>query len=269
MALKAFFDRRVSVILPSSWRVERLVSCVERLWATVRGFDVECIVVTEDPETRTRMGGIYGSDASDASDYLDESGVRVIELPQWFGEWRPRALEAWNLGASVATGTVLVLGADDLWWFHGWIGEMLEQMAGFPDGEGMVGFNDLHHDGNKLSTHFAVGRQFAVETLGGCLVCPRYQHFYVDQEAMARAKRAGRFSWASNAVVEHLHPAFQTAPTDRLYEGTKRFFEADSEMFLARARLGWPDDFEPVLVRAVGYDRSDVSDGSDGSTRMR
>lgn len=240
MALKDFFDRRVSVILPSSWRVERLVSCVERLWATVRGFDVECIVVTEDEDSSTALRS------------AQNDRLRVVELPQWFGEWRPRALEAWNLGASVATGTVLVLGADDLWWFHGWIGEMMEQMAGLPDGEGMVGFNDLHHDGNRLSTHFAVGRQFAIETLGGCLVCPRYQHYYVDQEAMARAKRAGRFTWASNAVVEHLHPVFKTAPTDRLYEGTKRFFDADSEMFLARARLGWPDDFEAVIAPAVG-----------------
>jgi glycosyltransferase involved in cell wall biosynthesis len=229
--------RRVSVIIPSTRRVERLVECVERLWATVRGWEVECLVVTDDVKTGQRMKA--------------DKRVRVVDLPENAEVWRPRALEAWNLGASLAMGDVLVLGADDLWWFHGWIGEAMEQMASFPGGDGMVGLNDLAHDGNMLCTHFAVSRRFAVEHLGGVLVCPRYHHYYVDQEAAERAKRAKRFIWAQNAVVEHLHPAFGKAPPDALYERTKAWLDEDGDLFRRRAAAGWPDDFEPAL-RTVG-----------------
>lgn len=242
MSLQELMDRRVSVVIPSTGRLARLQSCVERLWATTRGFDVECIVVTDDHETWE-----WGREAVGRHGH---GLLRMLQLADLNGTWRPRALEAWNLGAAWSTGAVLVLGADDLWWFHGWIGEMMETMAEFPEGEGMVGFNDLAHDGNKLSTHFAVGREFARQYLGGVLVCPKYHHFYVDQEAGYRAKAANRFVWAQNAVVEHVHPDLRKASTDELYERTRGFLEADKATFFERARLGWPDDFQPVIVRA-------------------
>lgn len=228
-----WWERRVSVIIPSRQRVAQVRECVERLWATVRGYDVECIVVADgDMATAQALDGVAS---------------RTILLPMQCG-----ALQAWNTGASLATGAVLVLGADDLWWFHGWIGEMLEVMAQFPNGDGMVGLNDLAHDGNKISTHFGVSRQCAIEHFGGCLVTPVYRHYYVDQEAAARAKRAGRFAWAQNAVAEHLHPVFGKARMDAVYEWPQASLEADGELFFKRAAAGWPDDFEPVLQPAVG-----------------
>lgn len=243
MSLKALMDRRVSVVIPSTGRLAQLADCVERLWATSRGFDVECIVVTDDPKTWQWGSGVVGQHG--------HGTLRMLQLSDQNGAWRPRALEAWNLGAGWSTGTVLVLGADDLWWFHGWIGEMMETMAEFPDGEGMVGLNDLAHDGNKLSTHFAVGREFARQHFGGVLVCPQYHHFYVDQEAMQRAKRAGRFVWAQNAVAEHVHPDLRKAETDELYERTRVFLEEDGDLFFRRAQAGWPDDFRPTIGPVV------------------
>jgi glycosyltransferase involved in cell wall biosynthesis len=221
--------RVVSVIIPSRERAAQAARCVERCLATSRGYDLEVIAVSDaDPET-ARL--------------CEAAGARVLLAAE-----RLRAIACWNWGASEALGDVLVLGADDLWFCHGWIGEMLERMAEFPDGDGLVGFNDLHFNGKILATHFAVSRGFAIQHLGGVLVTPSYRHYYCDNEANVRAKRAGRFVWAERCLVEHRHPMNGKATWDSIYESTKPLLEMDKLIYEARARAGFPDDFAAVLV---------------------
>lgn len=221
--------RRVSVIMPTRERPEQARRCLERLWQTSVGYDVEAVAVVD------------GDSAT--AEAISESGLgRVIMLPERMG-----AVRAWNLGAAAATGDVLVLAADDLWWFHGWIGEMLEQMAAFPGGDGMVGLNDLAQNGALLATHYAVSRRFAIEHFGGVLVCPHYRQYFIDNEATARARRANRYTWAQNAVVEHRHPCWRKARMDGLYAASSQFMQVDGETFIRRRTAGFPDDFEAVL----------------------
>lgn len=223
----------VSVILPSRGRPEQAARCVERARATARGYDLEVIGIADaDPATAAALAGVAD---------------QMLALPERVGP-----IAGWNLGAAAASGAVLVLGADDLWWFHGWIGEMLERMNEFPGGDGMVGFNDLAQNGNELATHFAVSRQFAIEHFGGVLVCPHYQHYCVDNEATARGQRAGRYVWAQNAVTEHRHPVWRKARMDATYAERQPLLQADFELFQRRQAAGFPDDFEPVLRPAVG-----------------
>jgi glycosyltransferase involved in cell wall biosynthesis len=223
-------ERLVSVIMPTRERPEQALRCIERLLQTSVGYDVEAIVVADGDDT--------------TGDVIARAGVaRVIMPPE-----RLSAPRCWNLGAAAATGDVLVLAADDLWWFHGWIGEMTEWMAAFPNGDGMIGFNDLAQDGNKLATHYAVSRRFAVEQFGGVLVCPQYRHYFIDNEATARGMRAGRYRWAQNSVVEHRHPAWRKAKSDGLYASRAPLMAEDQAMFQRRRAAGFPDDFEAVIM---------------------
>lgn len=220
--------RKVSVVLPSRGRAAQARRCVERLLATTRGYALEVVVVTDG--------------CRETSEALRPLADRLVELPR-----RSGAPAAWNAGAAAATGEIIVLGADDLWWGHGWIGEMLERMAELPDGDGLVGFNDLARDGDELATHYAISRRFMVEHLGGVLACPAYRHYYIDNEANVRAKLAGRFTWARFCLVEHRHPLYGKAEMDTVYAETMGLIEQDGETFLRRAAAGFPDDYKPSV----------------------
>lgn len=224
---------KVSVILPSRERPEQLRKCIERLFHTAlwsTQYDLEVVgVVDGDPATEQVLHA-FGPP------------VQVLSSPERMG-----ALLAWNWGVSAATGDVLVLAADDVWFYHGWLNEALDRLAELPNGDGLVGFNDLARDGNELATHFLVSRRFAVEHLGGCLVTPRYHHYFCDNEANERAKRAGRFVWAFNAVVEHRHAAWGKAPVDGVYSAVSGWLDEDRNLFMARQAAGFPDDFAAML----------------------
>lgn len=221
-----------SIILPTSTRYQQAAKVIARFRATTVGYPVEIITIVDSDAAVTALTGL----------------AKVVRLPENTGPWRPRAVEAWNLGAAQAVGAVLVLAADDLWPFHGWLGETLERLGDFTHGDGLVGFNDLGRSGMTFATHFAVTRQFAKQYLGGVLCCPAYQHYYVDQEACARARAAHCYVWARNAVVEHVHPAFGKAETDTLYLRTAPYLSADQTTWERRQAAGFPNDFVGVLA---------------------
>lgn len=213
----------VSIIMPTRERPKQALRCINRFWQTTRGYDVEIIVLTDDPAT-------------------------VAVMPMLDLEPRSSALELWNHGARQASGDVLVLAADDLWPFHGWLGETLERMGDFPDARGgMIGFNDLGRDGSALATHWAITRAAAIAWNGGVLVPPCYHHYFVDNEVTERLRRADRYIWATNAIVEHRHPAFGKAQADALYLAKLPLMDVDGAIFRQRQAAGFPDDFPAVL----------------------
>lgn len=216
-----------SVVVPSRGRAQQAAEMVERLLHASRGYRVEVIVVTDDVQTFAAT---------------DNLATRVVLQQE-----RTSAPLAWHAGAAVSRADVLVLGADDLWFGHGWLGETLDRLADFPDGEGLVGFNDLARDGNELATHWAVSRTFARKRLGGALYPPCYQHYCGDNEMTARAKAAGRFKWAQFALVEHRHPLFGKAEVDGLYVEKAPMLDADRHLFNWRQEQGWPEAWEGVL----------------------
>lgn len=216
-----------SVVMPSRGRAQQAAECVERLLHASRGYRVEVIVVTDDVQTFAAT---------------DNLATRVILQRE-----RTSAPMAWHEGAAAARADVLVLGADDLWFGHGWLGETLDRMADFPDGEGLVGFNDLARNGNELATHWAVHRAFARKRCGGALYPPCYQHFCGDDEMTARAKAAGRFTWAQFALVEHRHPLFLKAELDVTYLENGPRLEADRQLFAWRQEQGWPEAWEAAF----------------------
>ncbi len=111
-----------------------------------------------------------------------------------------------TLAKAVARSTapyVAFLGNDTIP-HSGWLRIAMKWMKGvFVDGEGMVGFNDLcWKDGRCL--HFVVSRAM-LPILGGYLLNPCYSHVGSDDEAIALARRAGRYVWCPEAVVAHQH----------------------------------------------------------------
>lgn len=225
---------RVSIVIPSMNRPERLMACVTRALCTTVGHDVEVIAVIDcDAASRDLLAG------------LGDDRVRVL-----FNETRRGAIACWNQGLDAARGNILVFGNDDCYWGDGWLDAALaahrEQLGGY----GLVGFNDGYQDGNVLAVQYLFDRQFCIDHLGGVMAYPVYEFYCNDTESNARAKRAGRFVWCREALVQHHH---WTRPgqnhKDSLDAENEPKAQRDMALFAQRERAGFPDDFERVLPR--------------------
>jgi hypothetical protein len=114
------------------------------------------------------------------------------------------------------------MGACDLRFHAGWIEAAVAELG---PGIGVVGTNDLGSKrviaGNH-STHSLVTRDY-VDRFGtidrpGIALHEGYLHEFVDDEFVQTAMHRNAFAFAFDAHVEHLHPAWGKAPSDRSYE---------------------------------------------------
>ena len=219
---------KISIIVPTFCRPVQVRDYTEQLIRTVEGLDTEIIVVAEVNE--------------DALSLVKELPVITTFHKDWRG-----SMANWNIGAGMATGDVLVLGADDLWWMDGWLEAALEQME-IADCC-YCGINDLlppnGWDGDPR--HWVITRQGIVDYCGGCIMPPVYTMTFGDNEIAARLRRANQYTWCKQAMVDHRHANAGKAKMDRAYMNMQRYLYHDQVIFEQRKAAGWPDDFDPVV----------------------
>ncbi len=158
---------------------------------------------------------------------------------------------------------VMFLGDDTLPWKN-FLKYAIEAMATLPDGWGLVGLNDQHHDGNELATHW-MAHKAMLPYLGGEFFHTGYRHCFCDQELNHRAKEMGRYVWADKAKIKHCNPIIDDKydlddDYQRVY--SKEIFEADKLLFLRRKENGWktpgpvpiaPGRRPPVAIGVPSY----------------
>lgn len=225
---------KISIVIPSMNRPKRLLACVTRALCTTVAHDVEIIAVIDcDTASRDLLSG------------LGDDRVRVL-----FNETRQGAIACWNQGLAAARGDILVFGNDDCYWGDGWLDAALTAHRAQLGGYGLVGFNDGYQDGSVLAVQYLFDRQFCIDHLGGVMAYPVYEFYHNDEEANERAKRAGRFVWCREAIVQHNH---WTRPgqdhKDALDAENEPKARRDKVVFDQRKREGFPDTFERVLPR--------------------
>lgn len=138
-----------------------------------------------------------------------------------------------------AKGDVICFLGDDCIPQPGYLTNSMKAMATLPDGWGMVGLNDGHHNGNVLATHWMADKRL-LPLLGGEFFHTGYRHCYCDQELQRRCQEMGRYVWAEDARIIHDHPALKGKPLDETYVGYKREnYLHDLILFRKRARSGW------------------------------
>lgn len=64
-----------------------------------------------------------------------------------------------------------------------------------------------------------------------------YSHWFVDDELVWTAKHRNAWAFCREAVIEHLHPYWGTAPMDATYQLGEANAAADAELFRTRAHL--------------------------------
>lgn len=116
----------------------------------------------------------------------------------------------------------------------------LAAMQTLPDGWGLVGLNDEHHNGNKLATHWLADKRL-LPLLDGEFFHTGYKHTQCDRELTLRCQQMGRYIWAKDAVIIHEHPVFGSAENDDDYKRvySKEYLEYDKWLFRRRSQNNW------------------------------
>jgi len=146
-----------------------------------------------------------------------------------------------NEGFRRTTEPVVFLAASDLRFHAGWW-EAIE--AKLTPGVGVVGTNDLGSPrvlAGEHSTHSAVTRDY-VERFGlidqpGVVLFEGYEHEYVDDELVQTAMHRGAWVFAEDSQVEHLHPSWGKAPTDRMYRQQRQRMRRSRALYQERRQL--------------------------------
>jgi len=146
-----------------------------------------------------------------------------------------------NTGFRNTTEPLVFTAACDLRFHPGWLDAATAQLTA---GIGVVGTNDL---GSRRvmaglhSTHSLVTRDY-VDRFGttdepGLVMHEGYLHEFVDDELVQTAISRNAFAFAFDSHVEHLHPAWNKAPSDELYEQTPYRMRMGRKIYRQREQL--------------------------------
>lgn len=224
--------RKTAILLPSLNRPEQVARCVDTLRSTTDWRDVDIKVMI------------------DLSDKASERALDGMPIELVFTTNKKGSIAAWNEMLGLFNNYhAYVAAADDLIFRQGWYAAAMKALDKL-GGDGFVGFNDLHYDGNKdWSTHWLATRDFLIDHNGGVIYAPHYGSWWCDPEVCERARRAGKYIWAEDAIVEHLHADYGKAKYDKTYTDANHYHPLDTETYKRRQAAGFPDDFPPVLRR--------------------
>jgi len=107
---------------------------------------------------------------------------------------------------------------------------------------GLVGLND---GSGHICSHWLAHRNL-LEHLGGEFFHTGYKHCYSDDELLARCKLLGRYVYAEDAKIKHLHPAIsKKCEWDEDYRKvySPEYIKHDRELFLKRKASKWQNKF--------------------------
>jgi glycosyltransferase involved in cell wall biosynthesis len=225
----------ISIVMPTCQRKARATKLIQQILDTRDNIDIE-LVCPVDADPGTAWG---------ISEICEAARVQYA-VP--YNDELQGCMRAWNTGLAYASGDVVMFAADDMWPFPGWLTEALRVLKDDLGGHGLVGFNDLHQDGRNLATFWIADRRWIIEGQGGVMVFECYRYVYTDAESTERAKNAGRYRWASHAVLRHDHPdAGRREPDAHILRG-RQFVGHDAALFAQRQAAGFPNDFAPVIM---------------------
>lgn len=216
----------VAIIVPVLARPHRVAPLVASIEAATPGPHRTLFVASPDDDDELAA--------------IAEAGVEVLVMPH------PRAPGDWaakvNAGYRATTEPLILLAADDLRFHPGWH-EAVDAHARL--GFGVIGTQDLGSPrvlAGTHSTHPVIARWYAdrygVIDRSGQVACEHYGHNWVDDELVETAKYRGMWSFAGNALIEHLHPSWGKAPTDDVYQLGRSTWDQDKATYRTR-RVLW------------------------------
>jgi len=177
------------------------------------------------------------ADAAQKNAGIDDSMFDVFAAYDVARIGAPKMVKAM---VEVCAGDMVCFLADDTVPQKNYLKNALDKMLRFPDGWGLVGFNDCIHDGNGLATHW-LGHKKLLPHIGGEFFHTGYYHRFCDNELTDRARMIDRYVWAEDAIVEHRHPVNLKAKWDADYRRvySPRYRIHDGVLYHKRRSAGY------------------------------
>lgn len=213
---------KTSVIIPSLGRTQLLIKRIVNLLDTTKEHNVEILIITEDIDSISALQRM-----------ADKKYIRLITLGG-------TAVEKWNIGASLAEGDNLVLGADDVEWKKDWLTVALTEMK-----NGFIGLYEDRFSPEVIAQHFLATREWYKKYNGGVLAIPCYKSWFLDTETSERAKQSNTFMQTSIPVTNHQKDMPDL--NDNTYQLGMKWHGGDKRIFDLRQKLSFPDDFHGVI----------------------
>jgi hypothetical protein len=143
------------------------------------------------------------------------------------------SVRAWNAGAEVSTGQVLVQLSDDWVPPSGWDRKILEALGPLSEPK-VLAVSDGHRRDRLLCLAILTRARYGQQ---GWMFYPGYQSVWSDNEFTHRAYADQVVVEARDLIFEHRHPLFDAAvPMDPTYrhQNRKDFYEEGRRIFLER-----------------------------------
>ncbi len=162
-------EPRVSIVIPTLGRAEKLQRCIKSIHENANYDNYEVIV--ESDSFTNRQGA-------------------------------PKTLKK---GVEKSTGElVMFLGNDVIPQPNFLFNALIVMYQNFPEGDGLVGLNDMYWHG-EFATHFLASKKL-LPMLEGEFLSTKYLHTGCDNELTERCRQIGKYVWAENAKAYHDHP---------------------------------------------------------------
>ena len=219
---------RIAVLLPTCHRPAGLRRALQTLKDTAP--DLHPVVAAE-------------ADDSQAPIIAKEFGATFTVCPEPYRGCGA----AWNTALRAAMDfDAYFLGSDDIIFMPGWIEAVLRAFEKL-GGSGFVGINDCRKNAEKFcATHYLMTRDFIIDYNGGVAAAPCYACDYTDMEADRRARRAGKWIWAKDALVKH---DWKGPYGDETYRRATAVRSGMKSIYLEREKQNFPNNFPPILRR--------------------
>lgn len=221
----------VAVLMPSTGRADQLLDRAGKLLRQLPPPGVTMALVLAIPVTDAATW--------EAANMLD-SGVMALgnELHAIERKNGTTAVQGWLMAYEYARlngAEWFVLGADDIEWKPGWLGEALRVAE--ETGALVVGLNDGDHtDLNDYAPHYMMHRLYADEH---GFIPAGYQSWWFDRDVCQKAQRLGLYAPAWAAVADHKHPDWHAAEMDETYALGMPLRSADQALYYQRKVKGF------------------------------
>jgi len=212
----------LAILVPVLARPHRVQPLLESIAATTTNYTVLFLTTPDDYEER---------------EAIVAASARFLDVPM---ERRGDYARKINAGVAATTHPYVFLAADDLQFHPNWFDRAADKMRGRI---GVVGTNDLGNPSvlaGDHATHCLVAREYVAQGTideNGKLLHEGYAHNFVDNELVETAKTRSAWAFASDSIVEHMHPSWGKAKRDATYNLGRGRFESDRRLFHRRQPL--------------------------------
>lgn len=111
-----------------------------------------------------------------------------------------------------------------------------EMQQAFPDMDGVLNFKDTNNNG-RLMTMTICGITYFNRF--NYIYHPDYKSEYADLEAHEVAIKLNRLKNIPTVISQHLHPKYQSAPIDKIYEKSDTYVLQDRDLYFQRLAINF------------------------------